>query len=75
MTGRPMDAAGVLALQRSAGNAAVTQSLEAQGDDHDHALPVQRVLRNDRRDYGTAPRQLMRPNNQDQQRLEAAFPR
>ncbi|MFI0485455.1 toxin glutamine deamidase domain-containing protein [Actinomadura sp. 9N215] len=76
-----MDAAGVLALQRSAGNAAVSQSLEAQRDDHGadhehaHGLPVQRALTNSDRNYGTTPGTLMRPNMQDQQRLENVFPR
>jgi hypothetical protein len=68
----------LLALQRLAGNQAVVHALghrpgahrNAPGADHAPGLTVQRVLRNDQRSN-----QLMAPRSDDQEALEAVFPR
>ncbi|TYB44071.1 toxin glutamine deamidase domain-containing protein [Actinomadura chibensis] len=73
--GGPASAAGVLALQRTAGNAAVTQALGARRHDRGGALPVQRALRNNQREYGITPGLLMSPRQSDQNELERVFPR
>jgi hypothetical protein len=72
-----MSASAVLALQRSAGNAAVTRALGAQRHVHGagcgHGLSVQRVLRNDQREFG--PGKLKPVEPKDQENLEKVFPK
>ncbi|WP_255949415.1 toxin glutamine deamidase domain-containing protein [Streptomyces odontomachi] len=76
--GGPMNASAVLALQRTAGNAAVTRALGAQRHVHGagcgHGLPVQRVsLANDQREFG--PGKLKQVDPKDQANLEKSFPK
>ncbi|MEU9609515.1 toxin glutamine deamidase domain-containing protein [Streptomyces sp. NPDC048057] len=75
--GLPRGGADVLALQRTAGNAAVTRALAARRHVGDaapgHGLPVQRVLRNNQRQFG--PGQLRQPRAKDQEHLEKVFPK
>ncbi|MEU5973203.1 toxin glutamine deamidase domain-containing protein [Streptomyces sp. NPDC047315] len=75
--GLPRGAADVLALQRSAGNAAVTRALEAgrpaRAAAPGHDLPVQRALAEHDREFG--PGRLDHPRSADQQNLERVFPK